>query len=58
MLSTPSRSTDLRAAETSAPWACGFQGEGMYFEAMTTRGRTAGSRARSRPRMRSLSPFP
>ena len=54
----PRRSSECRAAESSALCTFSFQGLGMNFVAMTTRARTPGSAASSRPMMRSLSPWP
>ena len=47
----------VRAAESSAARTLTFHGLGMNFVAMTTRLRTPGSAASSRPMMRSLSPL-
>ena len=48
----------LAAAERSAPLTLSFWGIGMNLLAMTTRLRTPGSSASSRPMIRSLSPLP
>ena len=46
------------AADVRADVTASFQGLGMNLDAMTTRSRTDGSCASSRPMIRSLSPFP
>ena len=45
----PSRSSECRAAESSAPWTFTFHGLGMNFVARTTRLRTPGSAAKQPP---------
>ena len=58
MLACLASSREARAAESNAARTLSFHGLGMNLEAMTTRLRTPGSAARSRPMMRSLSPPP
>jgi hypothetical protein len=58
MTSRPSRSRDLRAADSNAARTFTFHGLGMNFVAMTRRLRTDGSAASRRPMIRSLSPPP